>query len=193
MASIIRPTMLRQACLTAATRRAFLVKPSPTLINRGSPSVVSNLSTFQGKHFITAVAFHTSSRKNILPPGPQVIEGTANDPAPIPPTDPSHGSYHWSFERLISVALIPLTIAPFAAGSLNPTMDAILCASIIIHSHIGFESMIIDYIPRKRLPRTRLFFWWGLRAATLVVAVGLYEFETNDVGLTEAIKRIWVA
>jgi succinate dehydrogenase (ubiquinone) membrane anchor subunit len=118
---------------------------------------------------------------------------SANDPAPIPPTDPSHGSYHWSFERLISVALIPLTIAPFAAGSLNPTMDAILCASIIIHSHIGFESMIVDYIPRKRLPRTRLFFWWGLRAATLVVAVGLYEFETNDVGLTEAIKRIWVA
>jgi len=29
--------------------------------------------------------------------------------------------------------------------------------------------------------------------ATVVVGVGLYEFETNDVGVTEAIKRIWHA
>jgi len=116
-----------------------------------------------------------------------------NDPAPVPPPNPSHGSYHWTFERLVSVALIPLTIAPFAAGSLNPATDAILCGAILIHSHIGFESIVIDYIPNKRLPKTRLFFWWILRAATLTVAVALYEFETNDVGVTEAIKRIWNA
>lgn len=88
-------------------------------------------------------------------------------------------------------------------------MDAILCATILIHSHIGFQyadhhslekdlantarSVIIDYIPSKRLPKTRALFWWGLRAATLTVAVGLYEFETNDVGLTEAVKRLWMA
>lgn len=36
-------------------------------------------------------------------------------------------------------------------------------------------------------------FWWALRAATVVVAVGFFEFETNDVGLTEAITRIWTA
>jgi succinate dehydrogenase (ubiquinone) membrane anchor subunit len=53
--------------------------------------------------------------------------------------------------------------------------------------------MIIDYIPEKRLPGIRTLFKWGLRAATLTVAVGLYEFETNDVGVTEAIKRIWKA
>lgn len=34
---------------------------------------------------------------------------------------------------------------------------------------------------------------WGLNAATLIVAVGLYEFETNDVGVTEAVQRIWRA
>jgi succinate dehydrogenase (ubiquinone) membrane anchor subunit len=71
--------------------------------------------------------------------------------------------------------------------------DAILCGAILIHSHIGFEAMVIDYIPDKRLPKIRLLFWWGLRAATILVGVGLYEFETNDVGLTEAIKRIWTA
>lgn len=34
---------------------------------------------------------------------------------------------------------------------------------------------------------------WALNIGTLVVAVGFYEFETNDVGVTEAIKRIWHA
>jgi succinate dehydrogenase (ubiquinone) membrane anchor subunit len=117
----------------------------------------------------------------------------ANDAARVPPANPSHGSYHWTFERLVSAGLIPLTIAPFAAGSLNPTTDAILCGAILIHSHIGFESIVIDYIPTHRLPKTRVVFWWGLRLATVLVGVGLYEFETNDVGVTEAIKRIWTA
>jgi succinate dehydrogenase (ubiquinone) membrane anchor subunit len=71
--------------------------------------------------------------------------------------------------------------------------DAILCGAILIHSHIGFEAVIIDYIPDKRLPKTRKAFNWALKLATVVVGVGLYEFETNDVGLTEAIKRIWKA
>lgn len=71
--------------------------------------------------------------------------------------------------------------------------DAVLCGAILIHSHIGFEAMVTDYIPAKRLPKTRVVFWWGLRAATVLVGVGLYEFETNDVGLTEAIKKIWTA
>ncbi|KAL8762981.1 MAG: hypothetical protein Q9184_001131 [Pyrenodesmia sp. 2 TL-2023] len=93
----------------------------------------------------------------------------------------------------MSAALIPLTVIPFAAGTLSPITDALLCAGIIIHSHIGFQSIVIDYVPDKRLPKTRTFFWWALRAATLLVAVGFFEFETNDVGLTEGIKRIWTA
>ena len=122
-----------------------------------------------------------------------MIHGTANDAAPVPNPEPNHGSYHWTFERLVSAGLVPLTLAPFAAGSLNPTLDAVLCATILIHSHIGFESVLTDYIPKKRLPKTRAVSWWALRAATVAVGVGLYEFETNDVGVTEAIKRIWRA
>ncbi|KAF8469099.1 CybS-domain-containing protein [Kalaharituber pfeilii] len=139
------------------------------------------------------VGFHTSKKMQILPAGPQVIEGDVNDPAPIPDPNPVHGSYHWSFERLISVALVPLTIAPFAAGSLNPITDAILAATVVIHSHIGFQSMIIDYIPRRTLPGIHRLFRWGLNGITALVLLGLYEFETNDVGLTEAIKKIWTA
>ena len=34
---------------------------------------------------------------------------------------------------------------------------------------------------------------WLLNFATLVVGIGFYEFETNDVGITEAVKRVWRA
>ncbi|KAE8451146.1 hypothetical protein EG329_004818 [Mollisiaceae sp. DMI_Dod_QoI] len=201
MASIVRPAMIQKTCFAAAPKRAFSTKLSASFpaITKPTSSVFSRkvVRNAFAKDAIPSsmrvAAFHASGRRSILPALPQVIQGTANDPAPTPPANPSHGSYHWTFERLISAGLIPLTIAPFAAGSLNPTMDAILCATILIHSHIGFESIVIDYVPRKRLPKTRLVFWWGLRAATVLVGVGLYEFETNDVGLTEAIKRIWKA
>jgi succinate dehydrogenase (ubiquinone) membrane anchor subunit len=34
---------------------------------------------------------------------------------------------------------------------------------------------------------------WILKGTTVLVLVGLYEFETNDVGITEAVKRVWKA
>lgn len=45
----------------------------------------------------------------------------------------------WNETRLISAGLVPLTIAPFAGGSLNPVLDAVLCSLLIVHSHIGFQ------------------------------------------------------
>ncbi|KAL4951526.1 CybS-domain-containing protein [Aspergillus filifer] len=139
------------------------------------------------------VAFHASAKKQILPPLPQTIQGTMNDPAPIPTPHPSHGSYHWTFERLVAVGLVPLTIAPFAAGSLSPVMDAVLCSLLVVHSHVGFQASIIDYFPSRRVPKTATLLNWLLRAFTLTTAVGLYELETNDVGLTETVKRVWKA
>jgi succinate dehydrogenase (ubiquinone) membrane anchor subunit len=118
---------------------------------------------------------------------------TVNDPAPIPPTSPAHGSYHWTFERLIALGLVPLTVAPFAAGSLNPVLDAILASTLLIHAHLGMQAIIIDYVPRKRFPTARKLVHWALNLATAIVGLALYEFETTDVGLTEAAKRIWKA
>lgn len=66
----------------------------------------------------------------------------------------------------MSVALIPLTIAPFAAGSLNPVTDALLAAVLIIHSHIGFESCVIDYIPTRKYGSFAKIMGWVLKLAT---------------------------
>lgn len=66
----------------------------------------------------------------------------------------------------MSVALIPLTIAPFAAGSLNPVTDALLAAVLIIHSHIGFEACVIDYIPTRKYGSFAKIMGWVLKIAT---------------------------
>jgi len=114
-----------------------------------------------------------------------------NDPAPVPKANPLHGSYHWDAERAIAIGIVPLTIAPFVGGALYPTMDAIFGALLILHSHIGFDSCITDYFPKHRTPFIRSFLEWVLRAATLLAAIGLYSLETNDVGLTGSVAKIW--
>ncbi|PHH76241.1 hypothetical protein CDD80_1690 [Ophiocordyceps camponoti-rufipedis] len=157
-------TSITRNFLLRASRRSILAKPQ------------------------ALVSLHSSARRSaILPPGP------LNDAAPVPEPNAAHGSYHWTFERLLAAGLVPLTVAPFAAGSLNPTMDAIFCSAMLLHSHMGFQQVIIDYVPKKRYPGLRKACWWGLNLATLTVGVGLYEFETNDVGVVEAVKRIWKA
>ncbi|KAI2622441.1 CybS-domain-containing protein [Hypoxylon sp. NC1633] len=173
MASILRPTLLRQTAV--AFSRQQMIRPT----------VATDA--------VRIATFHASSRRSLLPPGPQVIKGTVNDAAPIPDPHPTHGSYHWTFERVVAAGIIPLTLAPFAGSSLNPGLDAVLCSLLLVHSHVGFQSVIIDYIPTGRFPKSRKAAMWLLNAATALVGIGLYEFETNDVGLTEAVKRVWKA
>ncbi|KAL5352325.1 membrane anchor subunit of succinate dehydrogenase, Sdh4 [Pseudogymnoascus australis] len=198
MASIIRPTVLRQSCLAAASKRAYTTKVSssfPAVLSqptRPAPARQAIKSAFAPGN-VRVAAFHAGGRQQILPAGPQVIDGTANDAAVVPPTNASEGSYHWTFERLIAAGLVPLTIAPFVAGTFNPATDAIICGAVLLHSHIGFDAMITDYFPARRVPKTKKALGWVLKAATVAVGVGLYEFETNDVGVTEAIRRVWTA
>ncbi|KAI0466217.1 mitochondrial succinate dehydrogenase cytochrome b560 subunit D [Xylaria cf. heliscus] len=183
MASALRPVLLRQAALSAATRRI-------------ATSAFSRTTPFQSpiaQSAMRVAAFHASSPRSLLPPGPQVIKGTVNDAVPVPDPKPTHGSYHWTFERLIAAGLVPLTVAPFAAGSLNPALDAILCALMLVHSHAGLQSIVIDYIPNRKYPGAYKAALWLLNIATVLAGIGLYEFETNDVGVTEAIKRVWKA
>jgi len=192
MASLIKTSMLRQTCL-AASKRNLSTKTSSAFPAINTPVGRSAFVRDALPDSARVAAFHAAGRQQILPPLPQTIDGTANDAALVPPANPKDGSYHWTFERLVAVGIIPLTIAPFAAGSLNPTTDALLAGTILIHSYFGFESCIVDYFPSKRIPKSRAAAGYTLKAATVLVAVGLYEFETNDVGLTEGIKRIWKA
>lgn len=136
----------------------------------------------------------TSTRPlGTIPQPPGGIVGGVNDPVPIPPMDAVHGSYHWSFERLIIVGMVPLVVTPFTGVSLTPVLDATLGSLLLLHSHLGFESCIVDYIPLRVYGKWHKAAMWLLYAGTATTFFGVYKMETEDVGLTEAIAKVWKA
>ncbi|CAG8648075.1 13003_t:CDS:2, partial [Dentiscutata heterogama] len=143
--------------------------------------------------FASGFTFHRGFR--IASPnnnGAEYIKGTVNEAVVLPPKDKVAGSYHWDFERLLSISLIPLTIASVIKGA-HPITD--LCFGVILpfHCHIGFDAIITDYFPPHRSPGSNKVLTWSLRGATLIVLYGCYEFNTNDVGMTELVKKVWNA
>ncbi|ORY25757.1 CybS-domain-containing protein [Naematelia encephala] len=127
-------------------------------------------------------------------PGGPILKGTVNDATTFPAPSKSHGSYHWAFERALSAALIPIMGgAAVSTGSAYPILDGILGVSLIIHSHIGFDSCVQDYIHERKFHYLGPLAKWALRAGTGLAVWGVYEFNTNDIGLTELTKRVWTA
>ncbi|KAJ7457642.1 mitochondrial inner membrane protein [Mycena galericulata] len=135
-----------------------------------------------------------SSSDALYVPGGPIYKGTVNDPTSFPPPSRVHGSHHWSFERLLSASLIPLTAAAFATSpTVHPVLDGLLGVSLVVHSHIGFDSIVVDYIHPRKFPILGPVATWSLRTATAGVLFGVYQFNTNDIGLTELIAKVWAA
>ncbi|EJD41055.1 hypothetical protein AURDEDRAFT_115600 [Auricularia subglabra TFB-10046 SS5] len=127
-------------------------------------------------------------------PGGPIPRGTVNDGLPFPTPSRAHGSHHWAFERLLSASLVPLTVAAYAtSASPYPVLDGVLGVSLVMHSHIGFDQVVVDYLHKRKFPILGPVMTWLLRFATVGTLYGVYEFNTNDVGLTELIKRVWHA
>jgi len=141
----------------------------------------------------TTQARYATTNASYVPGGP-VLKGTVNDPTTFPPSSRSHGSHHWAFERLLSASLVPLTAAAFVtSGSNYPVVDALLGVGLVMHSHIGFDSIVVDYLHTRKFPVIGQIAKWGLRTATVATLVGIYQFNTNDIGITELIAKVWTA
>ncbi|KAI3403592.1 hypothetical protein KGF56_003637 [Candida oxycetoniae] len=125
------------------------------------------------------------------PPG--YIVDTVNDAYKPPLPNSYEGAYHWTYERIIAITMIPLVMTPFVAGVEFPVIDASLSALLIFHCHSGFKSCIIDYIPK------RVYGVWyeiaskALTFGTLVAMYGVYVMETTSNGLFDIVKSIWSA
>ncbi|KAI9638507.1 CybS-domain-containing protein [Dioszegia hungarica] len=127
-------------------------------------------------------------------PGGPILKGTVNDATSFPAPNAAHGSYHWAFERVLSASLIPVMgAAAVSTGSAYPIIDGVLAVSLIIHSHIGFDSIVVDYLHPRKFPVIGPMATWALRGLTGLAVWGVYEFNTNDVGLTELVARLWRA
>ncbi|KAI7884257.1 hypothetical protein K492DRAFT_142917 [Lichtheimia hyalospora FSU 10163] len=103
-----------------------------------------------------------------------------------------YGTYHWTLERASAVALIPLITTQFVYGA-QPICDGLLGVVLPFHIHLGFDSCITDYLPKREYPRFHKVAMWTLRGSTALVMWGCYEINTNEVGLTEIVQRLWSA
>lgn len=107
------------------------------------------------------------------------------------PVSPMHGSSHWSFERVVSVATLGLV----GAAALQPhsMVDFALGFIVPVHCHIGFGAIITDYLPNRKFPVIYKFARGVLYATTALTIYGLYKYNTEDVGITEGVKALWQA
>jgi succinate dehydrogenase (ubiquinone) membrane anchor subunit len=107
--------------------------------------------------------------------------------------DKMHGSYHWQFERLLSVATVPLCTVPIFTGP-SHTADFLLGFVIPLHCHLGFGQIVTDYLNVRKIGvlGNRLVMA-GLYGATALSIYGLFQFNTKDVGITEFVRNLWTA
>ncbi|KAI3662258.1 hypothetical protein MP638_001455 [Amoeboaphelidium occidentale] len=128
--------------------------------------------------------FRPSTIKSSATTSPSAAEAAKN---------PVHGSYHWQFERYLSVALVPLCTVPLFTGP-SRTVDFLLTFALPIHLHLGFGQIITDYLnPRKIGSFGNKAVVGSLYLATALTIYGLFRFNTNDVGITEFVANLWNA
>lgn len=117
--------------------------------------------------------------------------GTVNDAYQPPDPNQYHGSYHWAYERIVAMSLVPMTAVPFIFGTDMPLFDAFYCLTLLFHCHSGFKACIIDYIPE------RVYGVWHKVASRLltlgsgVAIYGIYLLETVENGLFDFLAKLW--
>lgn len=146
------------------------------------------------------------SRKNILqssiayrsffiktiPQPPGNIIGTVNDAYVPPPPSKLHGSLHWTFERIVTLGMTPLIVTPFITGT-SP-FDGALAALLLYHCFAGFQSCIIDYIPKRVYGSIHYAAMYLLTFGTFVAGYGIYKIENEEKdGVWGVLKKLWYA
>lgn len=127
-----------------------------------------------------------------IPQPPGYIVGTVNDAYVPPPAKKSEGSLHWTMERAVAIAMVPLAVAPFFTGA-STLLDSSLATLMLYHVHSGFQACIIDYIPKRVYGSLHNYAMYLLAFGTGVAGYGVYQIENKEGGFASIIKKLWKA
>lgn len=105
--------------------------------------------------------------------------------------DPLHGSYHWCFERLIATGTMFALGAMIFLPSASQLVDASLMVLLPIHTYQGFSAVIIDYLPKRKFKIIYTICKGSLLLITGISVYGLYKFNTENIGISTAIRKLW--
>lgn len=98
------------------------------------------------------------------------------------------GGGHAVAEHATTYWMLGSIVAGFIAPG-NGLVDASLAISVPLHMHLGLEQVITDYVHGKGafvLAKSTL------RVLTVGTIAALIYFNISDVGITEAIRELWV-
>lgn len=151
--------------------------------------------------FSTARAFHSTAKKSLtipflstLPQAPGGVKGTVNDAYVPPPSHKTHGSLHWDFERVIAISMVPLVTIPLATtGSISSVADSLLSSVLLAHCYVGFQSCIIDYIPKRVYGKNHNYAMYLLTLGSVLSALGIYKLQTEENGVVGILKKFWAS
>jgi len=108
------------------------------------------------------------------------------------PVNRWEGSWHWYGERGLSILLVPMFGISGVYGG-HPFNDFLLGFLVPIHTHIGLSAVVTDYFPRRRVPKINRLVTGTQLVLTVGTMYGCYIINTEDIGLTEYVKKIWTA
>ncbi|XP_055336663.1 putative succinate dehydrogenase [ubiquinone] cytochrome b small subunit, mitochondrial, partial [Paramacrobiotus metropolitanus] len=99
---------------------------------------------------------------------------------------------HWTIERVVSVAMLP--VLPVAFLTDNIVSNYILILLTAAHVHWGLEAIVIDYMRPRVVGQAGYYgslgFVYILSFATLA---GLLYLNYTQMPVTQAVKKVWKA
>ncbi|XBW34919.1 hypothetical protein QEN19_000483 [Hanseniaspora menglaensis] len=170
-----------------------------SLVKTNLKNIAKNGHNFRTINAYRPLSFKFLNKFKLPEQNPGCVDGTINDKLKTQDVSYFEGGFHWSYEKIISVALIPSTLIPlysyFALENLNinPIMDAALSTLILVHATYGFKSCIIDYIPKRKFGYWHILCKRLLQLGGVLSLYGIFIMETENSGLTNLIKKLWRA
>lgn len=125
-----------------------------------------------------------------IPQPPGFIVGTVNDAYVPPPPHKLEGSLHWTSERIVTIGMLPLVLSPLITGG-STMVDSSMSALLLYHCFAGFQSCIIDYIPKRVYGVYHTYAMYLLTLGTGLAGYGVYQIETKEGGVSQIISKLW--
>jgi succinate dehydrogenase (ubiquinone) membrane anchor subunit len=92
--------------------------------------------------------------------------------------------YHKSMMALAILTPISFAMSP---SVMNKPIDLALGVLFPLHSHIGVNYIISDYVPKAMRSVAR----GGLLGVTIITTAGLLKLNISGPGMTETVKSLW--
>ncbi|CCE62397.1 hypothetical protein TPHA_0C02440 [Tetrapisispora phaffii CBS 4417] len=117
-----------------------------------------------------------------LPQQPGGVKGNVNEAYVPPKIDKVHGSYHWGFEKIISMSVLPLVTLPLISGGapLSVTTDVLLASAGMFAFMVEFQSCITDYVQKRVYGNINKYAMYLLYGGSVLSILGIYNLQKPD-------------